>query len=160
VFNYFRSKEELVFDRADEARELLVSAVRDRPPGMSVVASFRALTHAFWDRFGALPDERPQGGFFHIVQSTPALQAYERELRASIVAAVADVLRAEAGADADDPRPRVVATALASAHYSVFEVVQRRVVAGDSPSIVLAGALAGADRAYDLLEGGIGSWPT
>ena len=102
VFNYFGSKEELLFDRADELREAMVSAVRDRPQGVSVVASFRALTRTFWERFGELPDDRPQGGFFHIVSSTPALATYQRELGATMVAEVAAVLREQAGADADD----------------------------------------------------------
>ena len=97
VFNYFPTKELLVFDRADEVREAMVSAVRDRPPGVSVVESFRRLTREFWGRFAALPDERPQRGFFHVVAETPSLGAYQRELGAAIVADVAAVLRAEAG---------------------------------------------------------------
>ena len=159
VFNYFPTKELLVFDRADEVREAMVSAVRDRPPGVSVVASFRRLTREFWGRFAQLPDERPQRGFFHVVAETPSLGAFQRELGAAIVADVAAVLRAEAGADPADPRPAVVAAALAAAHASVFDVVQRRVVAGESPQAFLAGALAAADVAYDLLERGIGGWP-
>jgi AcrR family transcriptional regulator len=159
VFNYFPTKELLVFDRADEVREAMVSAVRDRPSGVSVVASFRRLTREFWGRFAQLPDERPRRGFFHVVAETPSLAAFQRELGAAIVADVAAVLRAEAGADPADPRPAVVAAALAAAHASVFDVVQRRVVAGESPQAFLAGALAAADGAYDLLERGIGGWP-
>jgi AcrR family transcriptional regulator len=159
VFNYFPTKELLVFDRADEVREAMVAAVRDRPPGVSVVASFRQLTRQFWERFGALPDDRPQGGFFHVVDETPSLAAFQRELGFAIVADVAAVLRAEAGVGGDDPRPAVIAAALAAAHASVFDVVSRRVVAGESPTAFLAAALAAADGAYDLLEGGIGRWP-
>jgi AcrR family transcriptional regulator len=159
VFNYFPTKELLVFDRADEVREGMVSAVRDRAPGTSVVASFRQLTRTFWERFAELPDERPQRGFFHVVAETPSLGAYQRELGARIIAEVAAVLAAEAGAASDDPRPAVVAAALASAHASVFEVVQRRVVAGESPHAFLRDALAAADGAYDLLERGLAGWP-
>lgn len=43
VFNYFGSKEELFFDREDEIRELLVTRLRDRPPGVTATAVMRPL---------------------------------------------------------------------------------------------------------------------
>src|ERR1700722_7024885 len=50
VFNYFASKEEMLFDRDPEIREALLAAVRARPPGTSLVEVFRAHTHTFWER--------------------------------------------------------------------------------------------------------------
>jgi AcrR family transcriptional regulator len=41
VFNYFSSKEELFFDRADEARETMVDAVRQRDEGVSALEALR-----------------------------------------------------------------------------------------------------------------------
>jgi AcrR family transcriptional regulator len=45
VFNYFSSKEELFFDRADEVRDALLDGIRERPEGTSALEALRvALT--------------------------------------------------------------------------------------------------------------------
>ncbi|NED52040.1 helix-turn-helix transcriptional regulator, partial [Micromonospora aurantiaca] len=41
VFNYFKTKEDLFFDREDEMVEAAARDVRDRRPGEGVVALFR-----------------------------------------------------------------------------------------------------------------------
>src|SRR4051794_2681963 len=43
IFNYFGSKEDLYFDRAAELRESLLSTVRDRPAGTSVLDALHGL---------------------------------------------------------------------------------------------------------------------
>src|SRR4051794_25928840 len=43
VFNYFATKEDLYFDRADELIDNLVRAITEREPGRSIAASLRAL---------------------------------------------------------------------------------------------------------------------
>lgn len=43
VFNYFPSKEDLFFDRAGEVRDALLSAVRNRAPGVSPLEALRAI---------------------------------------------------------------------------------------------------------------------
>jgi AcrR family transcriptional regulator len=158
VFNHFATKEDLVFDRAAEVQELMVAAIRDRPPGTSLVAAFRALTQGFWMRIADLPGDRPQAGFFKIVHETPSLQAYTRELGARINDALTTVIAEEAGADAGDHRPRVVATALTSAHHSVLEAARGRIAAGEHPAGFVHEILARVNDAYDLLEHGLGDY--
>src|SRR3954470_5407116 len=46
VFNYFPRKEDLLFDRQEEAQELLEGAVRGRQPGETAVAALRRLALA------------------------------------------------------------------------------------------------------------------
>src|ERR1700761_1276987 len=60
VFNYFPTKEDLVFDRADEIRELMVGALRSRGP-VPAVEAMRALSHAFWMRLPGPPPDPPPG---------------------------------------------------------------------------------------------------
>jgi AcrR family transcriptional regulator len=43
VFNYFPSKEDLFFDRADEVRDVLLAALRDRPADLPMLESLRAV---------------------------------------------------------------------------------------------------------------------
>src|SRR5260221_13248937 len=49
VFNYFPSKEDLVFERGQERRAALIEAVRNRPPGASLLEPFREQTMLFLD---------------------------------------------------------------------------------------------------------------
>jgi AcrR family transcriptional regulator len=160
VFNHFPAKEDLVFDRAAEVQALMVSAVRDRPPGTSLVAAFRALTRSAWLRIAGLPPDRPQAGFFQILHSTPTLQAHERELAVRIVAELTAAIAQEAGAAPDDQRPRVAATALVAAHHSATTLALPRIAAGEQPADFVDEILARADEAYDLLEGGLGDYPS
>src|ERR1700734_564034 len=63
VFNYFPTKEDLVFDRAEAREQALLAAVRERPAGVSVVESFRRLSLA---RIATLEQNRAvhrPGGF-------------------------------------------------------------------------------------------------
>src|SRR5688572_30245443 len=54
VFNHFPRKEDLLLDRADDAVELLRSAVRDRAPGVDVLTSLRDATLRLVDARHAL----------------------------------------------------------------------------------------------------------
>jgi AcrR family transcriptional regulator len=151
VFNHFPAKEDLVFDRAGEIQAMMVAAIRDREPGTSLVAAFRAMTHGFWERLAEAPPDRPQSGFFQIVHETPSLQAYARELGARTVDELTSVIAEETGAAPGDARPRVLATALVTAHQTVLDAARARIVAGEQPAALAAEALARADEAYDLL---------
>jgi hypothetical protein len=72
---------------------------------------------------------------------------------------VADILREETGAPADDPRPEVVAAALNAAHHSVFDIAEPRILAGESADTLLPALLAAIDRAYDVLATGLAEDP-
>lgn len=160
VFNYFPVKEDLVFDRVDEVEQLMIAAVQDRPAGTTLVAAFRALTTGFWTRIAQLRDERPQGDFFRLLYQSPELQAYARELGAGITTRLAEVIRQQVGASPDDPRPQVVAIALAAAHHSVLEFAQRRIVAGEHPRDFMPELLAAIHHAYGVLEAGLTTYPS
>src|SRR5471032_413376 len=45
VFNHFPRKEDMFFDRDEEARELLRDALRKRNPGISPIEAYRLLAH-------------------------------------------------------------------------------------------------------------------
>jgi AcrR family transcriptional regulator len=159
IFNHFPNKEELVFDRAAEVEEIIVAAVRDRAPGTTAVSAFKALTRAFWGRIGELAEDRPQAGFFVIVERTPALKAYERELASRIVERVEQVIREQARARPDDLRPRFAAASLCGIHFGVATIFRSHVAAGDRPSQFLKALLRRADEAYNMLADGVGAYP-
>lgn len=159
VFNHFANKEELVFDRAAEVEEIIVATVRDRPAGTTTVEAFKAMTRAFWTRVDDLAADRPQAGFFLIVERTPALQAYQRELGARIVDRVEHEIRTEARARPDDLRPRYAAASLCGIHFGVADIFRTHVAAGDPPSQFLKALLRRADEAYNMLADGVGAYP-
>ncbi len=160
VFNHFPNKEDLVFDRAPEAEALMVAAVRAGIAGAGLVASFREMTRSFWSSMESLPDPRPRGGFFDLVDASPALQAYARDASSRATARVAETIAEEVQADPDDLRPHVVAAALTSVYDAIFAAAQRKIVAGEHPRRFLPTLLDQAERAYDLLEAGIGHYPS
>lgn len=159
VFNYFPTKEHLVFSRAAEQREAMLAAVRDRSPGLSLVDAFREYMRIFWTEVSSLADERPQGGFWSVLSASPALLAHGREVNAGNVAALARLIQQEALAPAHDLCPQVIASALVAPHAAVFDHWRHRIVTGEHPRDLIDELLDAADRAYDLLEDGIGNYP-
>ena len=151
VFNYFPVKEDLVFDRSPQLETQLVEPVRNRAPGVGVVAAFRDGHHTFWSALRSPAGPRAPGGYFDLVAASPSLQTYARELNARTARRLAEVIAA-GRPDRDDMRPRVLAEALMAVYAATSDAVQDRVVARQAPAKFLDAVLAEADRAFDMLD--------
>ena len=157
VFNYFPAKEDLVFRAGEERRAALVAAIRARPPGVSLVEPFRALTAEYLDRIARDPVDVTVA-VPRLVRGSKALRdrlflGWERE-----AAVLAPVIAEEAGEAPDAIAPAAVARALAWTHRVVFRAAFTRLLDGEDPQSVAAGLRGEAQRAYDLLEGGLGGY--
>jgi AcrR family transcriptional regulator len=111
VYNYFPTKEALVFDRADDQRKQLTAAVRERDPETSAVAAFtRALKLMLADMFSEITEDSAITvlSFGEMVRSTPALQAAAGEHRHRIVDDLTQILAANYRID---PREAEIVTA-------------------------------------------------
>jgi AcrR family transcriptional regulator len=157
IFNYFPAKEDLVFREGGGRRAALIEAIRDRAPGASFVAPFRAATHAFLDRVEHEPVEA--------TVAIPRLVAGSTALRNRLFlgweeesAVLGPVLAEESGEPADALAPVVVARALAWTHRLTFRAAYRRLIAGEDQRAVAADLRAQANHAYDLLESGLASY--
>jgi AcrR family transcriptional regulator len=83
VFNYFSSKEDLFFDRADDVRDALLAAIHGRPSGTSALGPLRAVLadrRVPFDPDGWRPLRDPQRyeafrSFIGAEYASPALQA-------------------------------------------------------------------------------------
>lgn len=156
VFNYFASKEAMVFDRDAEIEAALVAAIRDRDEGVTPVAAFHRHTRAFWERLETVLRDGPlPHGFWEIVRRTPSLLAYAEVMTARHARAVGAALAAERQRPADDPVCQGVARALCGANSTVLGYGLERLVSGDEPPVVIADALARADELYGLLASGL-----
>jgi AcrR family transcriptional regulator len=161
VFNYFPTKEDLVYSGLEAFEEELLTAIRERPRGQTVVDAFRdfVLTPR---GFLAAKDEataRELIAVTRMISASPALLAREQQIFAQFTDALAKLIAEETGASAGDPRPYVVANALIGVHRALIGYVRQRLNA-DTPR---RGRLArevrerGA-RAFALLSDGLGDY--
>jgi AcrR family transcriptional regulator len=104
VFKHFPRKEDLLLDRQVDAADVLRAAVRNRAPGVDVVASLREAALRLVDERhglsgvadGAIP-------FFRTVAASPALIARVREIGADLQRLLADELARDPAFDRDGP---------------------------------------------------------
>jgi AcrR family transcriptional regulator len=157
VFNYFPSKEDLVLERGQERRAALMEAMRDRPPGASLLEPFREQTML-------LLDEVEHGPVSSIV-AVPRLVMGSRALRDRLFVGwereadlLAPAIAREAGTTEDDLVPPVVARALTWTHRLVYRAAFTRLIAGEDQHAVAADLREQAGRAYDQLEAGLAGY--
>ena len=153
VFNYFPTKENLVFNEDRERELALLQAVRDRPPGTSVVAAFRDKALELLDRHR----RETNLDWFRVVQGSPRLQRHRRELYARQALSLAAVLKTQAGGRLGDVAALSAARALMGVMAAAGETFGQRLLTGASPKSVTREVLADLVRAFDLLETGLAS---
>ena len=103
VFNHFPRKEDMFFDREQEAHDLAFHAVRSRAPGTSPIEALAALARDLVakpsDAFPLFAETR---AFVETSLASEALKARARQMRDDFVRALAGVLAGDAGRPADD----------------------------------------------------------
>lgn len=157
VFNYFPTKEQMLFDREDEVSAALLALVHGRRDGASLLAAFRGHTRGFWERFGRiLAGGGNTHGFWEIVQDSPGLRDYAETSFARQAISVGEALAREWDRPPDDPICHALARALCGVNVAVLTCGLGRLSAGEDHATVVAEMIEQADRAYDLLERGLG----
>src|SRR4051812_17592314 len=153
VFNYFPTKEELVFQRGTEHLEARAEAIRLRPPGVPLTRLFEDETMRFLAALeeGSV-DEAVSVAL--VVRGSPALRdrlmlAWEREA-AVLVAAVTD--------DEDDLVAQSVVRALVWTNRVVFRTAIRRLATGEDATAIAADLREQAHRAYARLALGLAGY--
>ena len=151
VFNYFPTKEDIFFDEVPERLEALTDAVRVRAPGKSLVETMHEL-HA--KQCGRLASP----GFAHFsraISESPALQAKETEVMALFTDHLAATIREELGIHPADAQ--IAANLLMSVHWQFFRNARAHALAGRSGPTAVRHLRRDLDRAYRLLEHGLGA---
>lgn len=112
VFNYFARKEDLVFDREEEVRQLVREALVERN-GQAPVEAFQALMRRLVDEQHPLfrIDDRPIQ-FWRMVAESPTLTARACELQVTLANDLAAMLSDAAGRPRSDPEANLAATML------------------------------------------------
>lgn len=150
VFNYFHSKEDILFDELPEREAALVAAVRNRKPGEAVLASLRRKQLEECGRMSS-----PGFAVFaRIIEESPALRAKELEVMARFEQLLAEALRDELGLD--DLDARIAATLVIGVQWQFFQLARERALQGKHGPAAARRLRADLQRAYAILERGLG----
>src|SRR5216683_27081 len=161
VFNYFPTKEDLVYQGMEAFETELLAAVRDRPAGEPFVAAFARFV--LQPRgFLAAEDEnaaRYLTAVSRMIAASPALLSRERQILARYTATLAALIAEDTAAGPDDLRPWVLAHTLIGAHQSLIEFARRHLLDGATVHARLAQEVTTQGRrAFDLLEQGLATF--
>jgi AcrR family transcriptional regulator len=150
VFNYFPTKEDLFFDEVPAREAALREAIHTRAPGESILSALRRLQAAECPRLCS----PGFAAFAKIIEDSPALKAKELEVMSRFVRTLADAIQTELGVDERDAR--VAAGLLVSVHRQLFHFARQQALAGRHGPAAVRRLRADLDRAYELLEHGLG----
>ncbi len=160
VFNYFPTKESLVFDRADEGVERLAAALRERDAGESPTkAMLRALSEEP-EELEELPDaiHMFMPLFSEMVAATPALNAAWLALHARLVEVATQALAEHAEVDPRDPEPMIAARAIVGLLEVEYASRIRHIEAGLRGAELRAAVNDDLERAARMLDTGLWSF--
>lgn len=153
VFNYFGTKEDLVFKPMEEHFSDAARAVRERAPGESAVEAVRRqlldMIEARDPSVG-LHSEPFARRIRAVVMATPVLRERAYLLSEKGARELADLLTEETG---DTTLALIAAATLTAARQALVEEHHLRIDAGESVDEVAADAAQLAERAFALVEG-------
>lgn len=149
VYNYFPSKEDLFFDEVPARAQAIADAIAGRAKGDTFIAALRKLQVAECPRMC----NPGFAAFARVIEDSRALQAKELEVMAQFVQVLSDSIQAE-GIDERDAR--IAASLLVSVHRQFFRAARKQALAGRHGPTAARRLKADLERAYGLLEHGLG----
>jgi AcrR family transcriptional regulator len=149
VFNYFPTKEDLFYDEVPERARRLAEAIRSRPDGEPIIGALRRLQIGESGRLCS----PAFATFARILEESPALRAKELEVMSFMAQALAGALEEE-GIDARDAG--IAASLLMGVHRHFFRAARTQALAGKHGPAAARRLRSDLERAYTLLEHGLG----
>jgi AcrR family transcriptional regulator len=160
VFNYFATKEDLFYSGLEAFEEELLSAIREREAGESVLDAFArfVLTPRGLLASPAPEAEERLASITRVIEESPALLAREQSVFAGYTDSLARLIADEVVAKERDVEPWVAANALMGVHRSVVAYSRRQILAGVRNPTLSRRVRAQTKRALALLEHGFGDY--
>jgi AcrR family transcriptional regulator len=158
VFNYFPTKEALIYGRMEAFEQELLEAVRDRAPGQSALAACAGFVFAIRGLVTEQLGADQVAAWARLVTSSPALVSREHQIFARHTDALAQLLAEETGARPDDLTPWVAANALIGVHRALLGHVRRQALAGHRNPSLPRSIRKHGEQAFALLESGLGDY--
>jgi AcrR family transcriptional regulator len=152
VFNYFPTKEDLFFDEVPERARALAEAIENRGPRDSIAAALRRQQLQECSRLAS-----PGFAIFaRVIEESPALQAKELEVMAYLTRVLTETIAKDPHVDERDAR--VAAGLLLSVQRQLFSAARQQALAGRHGPAAARRLRANLERAYGLLEHGLGEF--
>jgi len=129
VYNYFPTKQDLVFDLEEDPTQRLTEVIRHRQPGVSPAAAIRDAALAFVDGIKAVPDDQARGGLDYLSAISPTVRRLSLELTDRLADAIAAAIT-ETTEGVDPEVGKVQGIALAWVIQTITDESGRRRVAG------------------------------
>jgi AcrR family transcriptional regulator len=160
VFNYFPTKEDLVYWQLGSFEERLLATIREREAGESALSAFRRFLLSQRGLLGRSDPEARERltALTRAISESPALLAREQQILARYTASLAELLAAEQGADPADVEPWVAANAMIGVHRSLLAYTRRGVLEGTPQARLARDVAEQAERAFALLEQGLADY--
>ena len=158
VFNYFPTKEDLVFERMDMFEHELLAAVRNRPEGEPALHAFVRFILNRSKTAMAGDGKRRVAELTRLVTASPSLMSRERQIVAQYTDALAALLAEETGAAPDDIEPRLAAEAMMAFHRSLIDFARRRALSRKGGADLAAEIRSAGEHALAFLEDGLGEY--
>jgi AcrR family transcriptional regulator len=163
IFNYFKTKEALVFEGMENFGAALLAAVRDRPDGATVLDAVGRfmLRNVEAARTPDLAETITTTG--RMVDASPTLRARQAEIFDNQAHDLAELLMEEAGADQpaaglDDAAVLAAAHALTGVHRTVLHATRRAASAGLRGDALADEIVEQTRRALAVLADGLGDY--
>jgi AcrR family transcriptional regulator len=158
VFNYFPTKEDLVYWRLSTFEEELLETIRGRAAGESVLEAFGRFVRAPRGLLASGDAEARErlAALSRMIASSPALLAREQQIFAGYTDSLAALVAEETGAYGIEPW--VVANAMMGVHRALVSFARDRIVAGAASPGLARTVRAEADRALARLADGLGEY--
>jgi AcrR family transcriptional regulator len=162
VFNYFPTKEDLFYNRLEAFEEELLSSIRDRPPGESVIRAFgRFVTTPRGLLAARDPDQVEHlAAITRVITESPALLAREQLVYAKYTDALAELLITETGPSRDDMEAWVVARTLIGLHQAAVDYSRREILSGTRNPTLARRVRRQTQQALELLSNGLADYGT
>jgi AcrR family transcriptional regulator len=157
VFNYFPSKEDLVYGRMEAFEQEMLQALRERDPGESILAAFGRFVLQPRGFLASSDQQAAEGiaAITRVIAQSPTLLAREGQIFERYTRTLAGLIAEEAGRAPDDVESWVVANALIGVHRALIEYVRRQVLGGVPTERIAQGLRSNGTRALALLERGL-----
>jgi AcrR family transcriptional regulator len=160
VYNYFPTKESLVFDRAEESITRLATALRDRAAGESPTKAIMRALREDTEELASFPEQTHQflPRFAEMIAATPSLRAASMELQGRLTEVATTELAAGADVDPRDPEPMIAAHAIVGLQSVSFSAWTRHIEDGLCGEELRAAVGSDLERAARLLDTGLWSF--
>jgi AcrR family transcriptional regulator/flagellar biosynthesis regulator FlaF len=166
VYNYFPTKESLLFDQEDATAAQIREALEDTGDDASLIDSVVAVLEADVNRsYDRWRDEPVPGqaltvvrDFARLIENTPALLLALHGMTARLTAVAAEALAERVGVDPDDPEPQQAAVIILGLWQTQLRAMVRHADGDQDIEDVRRAVIDDIRRAASVAEGGLASF--